>query len=49
MNFNRFFDILALTVVVTGVTSVVLRPNSATVIRSLGEAWSGVLKAASGR
>lgn len=49
MSFDKFFNILGMTVVVAGVTTVVMRPNSATIIRSMGEAWSSVLKAASGR
>lgn len=49
MNGDRLFNVLGAIVTVALVTTIVSRPNSATVIRSLGEAFSGSIRAATGR
>jgi hypothetical protein len=49
VNVKDITDLLAATVTVALVTTIVSRPNSANVIRAFGEFWSGTLKAATGR
>ncbi len=49
MNGEKFFNILGAIVTVALVTTIVSRPNSATVIRSMGDAFSGSIRAAMGR
>lgn len=48
MNFDKFFNILSAIVTVALVTTIVSRPNSASVIRAMGSAFSNSLKAAQG-
>lgn len=49
MNAEKLFNLLGAIVTVALVTTVVSRPNSATVIRSVGDAFSGSIRAAMGR
>lgn len=49
MNADKAFNILGAIVTVALVTTIVSRPNSATVIRAFGEAFSGSIKSAMGR
>lgn len=49
MNGEKLFNILGAIVTVALVTTIVSRPNSATVIRSMGDAFSGSIRAAMGR
>lgn len=46
---NRLFDVLGAIVTVALVTTIVSRPESATVIRAMGEAFAGSIRAALGR
>lgn len=45
---DRLFNVLGAIVTVALVTTIVSRPNSANVIRSLGNAFSGSIRAATG-
>lgn len=45
---NKLADLLAMTAVVAGITTIVAHPASADVIRSIGQAWSSSLLAAQG-
>lgn len=45
---DRLFNILGAIVTVALVTTIVSRPNSANVIRALGTAFSGSIRAATG-
>lgn len=45
---NRLFDVLGSIVTVALVTTIVSRPTSATVIRAMGDAFSGSIRAALG-
>lgn len=49
MNLDRVTSIFASIVTVALVTTVVSRPNSANVIKAVGEAFSGSLRAAMGK
>lgn len=49
MNAEKLFNLLGAIVTVALVTTIVSRPNSATVIRSMGDAFSGSIRAAMGR
>lgn len=49
MNADKFFNILASIVTVALVTTIVSRPTSASVIRAMGEAFSGSIRAALGK
>lgn len=49
MNADRMFNVLGAIVTVALVTAVVSRPNSANVIRAMGNAFSGSIRAALGR
>lgn len=49
MNGDKFFNVMGAIVTVALVTTIVARPNSASVIRAFGEAFSGGIKAAMGR
>lgn len=46
---DRLFNVLGAIVTVALVTTIVSRPTSAQVIRSMGEAFSGSIRAALGR
>lgn len=46
---DRFFNILGAIVTVALVTTVVSRPTSAQVIRSMGDAFAGSIRAALGK
>lgn len=48
MNGDRLFNVLGAIVVLATVTTVVARPTSAGVIRAVGEAFSGSIRAAMG-
>jgi len=48
MNLDKLFGVAAAIVTVALVTTVVMRPNSANVIRAMGDAFSGSLRAAIG-
>lgn len=45
---DKFFNILGSIVVVAGVTTVVSHPQSAQVIRSLGDAFANMVRASIG-
>lgn len=45
---DKFFNVLGSIVTVALVTAIVSRPNSAAVIRSMGDAFSGSIRAALG-
>jgi hypothetical protein len=45
---NKVADLLALTAMVAGITTIVSRPASADIIRAFGQAWSSSLLAAQG-
>lgn len=45
---DKLFNVLGAIVTVALVTTIVSRPNSANVIRSLGNAFSGSIRAATG-
>lgn len=45
---NQLFNVLGAIVTVALVTTIVTRPNSATVIRAMGDAFSGSIRAALG-
>ena len=45
---NQLFNVLGAIVTVALVTTIVSRPNSATVIRAMGDAFSGSIRAALG-
>lgn len=49
MSADKFFNILSAIVTVALVTTIVSRPTSATVIRAMGDAFSGSIRAAMGR
>lgn len=49
MNADRLFNVMGAIVTVAAITAVVSRPNSASVIRAFGEAFSGSISAALGR
>jgi hypothetical protein len=46
---DRAFNILGSIVLVAGVTTVVMRPNSVRVIGALGDAFAGSIRAALGQ
>jgi hypothetical protein len=46
---DKVFNVLSSIVVVAAITAVVSRPNSVRVIRALGGAFSGSIRAALGR
>lgn len=46
---NRIFDVLGAIVTVALVTTIVSRPNSAAVIRAMGDAFSGSIRSALAR
>lgn len=48
VNFDKFFNVLSAIVTVALVTTIVSRPTSATVIRAMGDAFSGSIRAAMG-
>lgn len=45
---NKVVDLLAMTAVVAGITTIVSRPASADIIKAIGKAWSQSLLAAQG-
>jgi len=45
---DKVFNVVGMIVTVALVTTIVSRPNSANVIRSLGSAFSGSIRAATG-
>ncbi|MBT2400639.1 hypothetical protein [Streptomyces sp. ISL-100] len=49
MNMDKLFSIASMLVVVAGVTTVVSHPASAQVIRAIGDAFTGSLRAAQGK
>lgn len=49
MSFDKLLNIGAMIVTVAGVTVVVSHPASAEIIRAIGSAFSGALRAAMGR
>jgi len=49
MNFDKFFNLLGATVTLAMVTVIVSSPNVANQAKAIGNAWAGVLRAASGR
>lgn len=49
MNGDKLFNLLGAIVTVAAITAVVSRPNSVSVIKALGSAFSGSIKAALGR
>lgn len=49
MSLDKMFQIASLIVVVAGVTTVVSHPASASVIRAIGDAFTGSLRAAQGK
>ena len=49
MNLDKVFSIAGMLVVVAGVTTVVSHPASAQVIRAIGDAFTGSLRAAQGK
>lgn len=49
MNVDKIASIAAAIVVVAGVTTVVSHPASAAVIRAIGDAFTGSLRAAQGK
>jgi hypothetical protein len=46
---DRFFNVLGAIVTVALVTTIVSRPTSATVIKSMGDAFAGSIRAALGK
>lgn len=46
---DKIFNLLGAIVTVALVTTIVSRPNSASVIKALGNAFTGSIKAATGR
>jgi hypothetical protein len=46
---DKIFNVAGAIVTVALVTTIVSRPNSATVIRSMGDAFAGSIRAALGR
>lgn len=48
MNADKLFSVLAMIVVVAGVTTVVSHSESAAVIRALGDTFASALRAAQG-
>lgn len=46
---DRLFNVLGAIVTVALVTTIVSRPNSANVIKAMGNAFSGTLRAAQGK
>jgi hypothetical protein len=46
---DKLFNVLGSIVTVALVTTIVSRPTSATVIRSMGDAFSGAIRAALGK
>lgn len=46
---DQLFNVMGMIVVVAGITAVVSRPNSAAVIRAMGEAFGGAITSALGR
>lgn len=49
MNGDRLFNVLGAIVTVALVTTIVSRPQSARVIRAMGDAFAGSIRAALGR
>lgn len=49
MNADKFFNVLSSIVTVALVTAIVSKPASASVIRAMGEAFSGSIRAALGK
>jgi hypothetical protein len=49
MNGDKIFNVMGAIVAVAAITAVVSRPNSASVIRAFGDAFSGSISAALGR
>jgi len=49
MNFDKAFNVLGLIVGVAAITAIVSHPASASVITSLGNAFSGSIRAALGK
>jgi hypothetical protein len=49
MNGDRMFNILGAIVTVALVTTIVSRPNSAHVIRTMGDAFAGSIRASMGK
>jgi hypothetical protein len=49
MKVNSFMEVLGLTVVAVIVLDIVTSRNSAQIVTSSGNAWSNILKSASGR
>lgn len=49
MNLDKIMSIAGMLVVVAGVTTVVSHPASAQVIRAIGDAFTGSLRAAQGK
>jgi hypothetical protein len=48
VNLDKLFGVAAAIVGVAAITTVVMRPNSAAVIKSIGDAFSGSIRAAIG-
>lgn len=49
MNGDKLFNVLGMIVMVAAITTVVMRPTSAGVIKALGDAFSGSIRAAMGK
>jgi hypothetical protein len=49
MQFGRIFDIAFALVVVAGITTAVVHPNTAKIIQAFGSSFSGSLRAAQGK
>jgi hypothetical protein len=49
MNLDKVFGVATAIVGVAAITTIVMRPNSANVIRALGDSFSGSIRAALGR